>query len=351
MKHEKKAEKTASKEALTYRDQLNQLRKKWGDVVYSSVGPIPSIACEQDARIASLMKDILPILLENQEIQFQRGDQPHSKPDDVYDVVCKAIMRMTMPKLISVQPAIMPASVIFFLKYTPSVDVPAAAEYDYGVRQDVMVNLTIEKRACSAQTELLQALWLMGSDSMQDLVVTHNEDAVHTLKEAMINAIAGALDRIIMKNLYYGVRDLRVFELTENPGEFSTASKALWRRGLRPPDWIVGGLDMAVKFMGNNDFDVKPEIFYVGQARGMHVWCDVLMPDKAAVMGSTPRSPLDSGFIWSPYVLLTPKPREVTITNSQSAVNIQVLDDNRRILTRHAMTLCNPDRYLVLKRK
>jgi hypothetical protein len=354
MKHEKKAEETASKGDLAYKVQLEKLRKKWGDVIYSSIGPAPSIchASDPDVKIASLHKDVLPVLLENQEAQFKRGDQLHANPDDVYDVICKVIMRMTMPKLISIQPMIQPAGAIFFLKYTSCKGESTASEYDYGVKSDVTINLTIERQACAAQTEFLQALWLFGSESARDLSVVLGGDALHTLKEAMISAIAGALDRTLMKNLYYGVRDQRVFELTEHPtGEFSIAAKALWKRGLRPPDWIVGGLDMTVEFIGNSDFEVKPEIFYVGQARGMHVWCDVMMPGKAAVMGGGHCGPLDSGFIWSPYVLLMPTPREVTVTNSPTKIDISVLDDRRRIMTRHAMTLCNPDRYLVLKRK
>lgn len=328
---------------------LVKLRKKWETKIFESVGATP----QDDPIKARIMRDFLPILLENQEgffKSYQLSEVNKADTDDpklqqtVYDVVCKAIVRMSMPRLVSVQPMSMPTSAIFFMKYVFEQTDASKESFEYGVRPISEVVIKIDSQPCSAVTETLKTPWLMDGEAMQDLIAVRDVDAINSLKEIMVSNLVELLDMAVMKRLFDGlVAAGKVEELAPSQGsglcDFGPARNKLHKACLRQPDFIVGGSSAISSYMGAGwQSGDKSGIFCAGKTGGLEVWCDTMMPDNGAILGRAPTGLLDSGFAWAPFVPVVLLPGETECANS-----------TRRIATRHALALFDPNRFLVVK--
>jgi len=333
---------------------LKKLRAKWEDRIFASVGATP----QDDPIKARIMRDVLPILLDNQERFFksyQLSEVNRADADDpklqqtIYDLVCKAVVRMSMPRLVSVQPMSMPASFIFFMKYVFENLDAVKESFEYGAKPNSAYSINIESQACSAVTEILKVPWLMSGmsgEAMQDLVAIHDLDAIQCLKDLMVCNLVSMLDRAIMKRLFEGlVAAGKVEELAPSRGDglcdFRPAMNKLHKACLRQPDFIVGGSSAISSYAGAAiQSEDKSGIFCVGTNGGLKVWCDTMMPDNGAILGRTPTGLLDSGFVWAPFVPVVLMPNE-----SEKDGRVPP----RRIATRHALALFDPNRFLVVK--
>lgn len=305
---------------------------------------------------------ILPLVLTNEEAYLRNEraggmaniDLSKKNERKIYDLICDVFSRLTMPKLVSVQPMESPVCLVFFMNRkkegleNPNTSLP-------------QFNISVETIPVSAKSIRLNTSCLFGKTNKDetddlDLLIPHGlsrkETDIYIYNET-IKSIANEIDRYIITELIGGISEKS--DLVEDvsaylPGNgtfaLGDAANKLFRSCFSAPDWIIGSPEYVELIIGKK-LRLRDGIFLAGNVSGVDIWCDVFFP-HAALIGSSSKSIagcLDNGCIWSPYIPLVFLPSVLDPNSSPTA------ELYPRSYMRHAVTIANPGRFMLLTDK
>jgi hypothetical protein len=210
----------------------------------------------------------------------------------------------------------------------------ARVSYEYDLEANPLqpeVTLSIDADSVSAQTRRLKTSWSI--EAAQDMKAVYDMDAEQNLLDLMADEVVAEVDREILN-------DLLVASAIRVRHNFATAAGAsvnftdrnlallykvietaniIHRTTLRgPANWVVTSSDLCSKFEQLNDFrssdvmnteGVDLGIVNAGSIQSrMKVYKDPLFPNCKILMGFKGNTPMDTGYMYCPYVPLLSTP-------------------------------------------
>jgi len=335
---------SAKKQVNVVELKLKQMKDRWAKQISKFI------------KKPDFMSDkILPLVLTNEEA-YLRNERAHgmanldfNKKDErkIYDLICDVFSRLTMPKLVSVQPAESPVCLTFFMNRKQEKSENSEAYLP-------QINISVETIPVSAKSIRLNTFCLFGKTNKDETDDLHSElsrkETDTYIYNETVKSIANEIDRYIVTELISGVSEKSV--LVEDvssylPGNgtfaLENASNNLFRSCFSKAKWIIGSPEYVQLIIGKKLY-LRDGIFLAGNVSGIDIWCDVFFP-YAALIGSGGENIIDNGCIWSPYIPLVFLPGALDPCSSPTA------ELYPRSYIRHAVTVTNPGRFMLLTDK
>jgi len=291
----------------------------------------------------------MAIIFENQSIASTRGAMSEQTlTTDVTLPVKYAlpIVRDVFPQLIiskiaSIQPLPMSSGgtgQVFYLDFlredvTPNTNVTSQdSDYAFSLENEVprRLKMTVEAETLTATKDILAATWstevqedargAIGLNVPAELVSACGSEILRELEQRMLNEIlagAGAGNVNWSWTVPTGYTTKEWYETLHHA--FIDAQALIYNNRYRNADWIICGVNLAGYVMKGADFTPLERMVPPGpQLSGVRLigtktgfWDIYMTPyinTNKAIMGTYPRSTIDTGYVFAPYIPLAAMP-------------------------------------------
>jgi hypothetical protein len=210
----------------------------------------------------------------------------------------------------------------------------ARVSYEYDLEANPLqpeVTLSIDADSVSAQTRRLKTSWSI--EAAQDMKAVYDMDAEQNLLDLMADEVVAEVDREILNDLLVAaaIRVRHNFATAAGASVNFTdrnlallykmieTSNIIHRTTLRgPANWAVTSSDLCSKFEQLNDFRASDVMDTEGVNLGIvnsgsiqsriKMYKDPLFPNCKILMGFKGNTPMDTGYMYCPYIPLLSTP-------------------------------------------
>lgn len=301
---------------MTDKNTLTLLREKWG------------LADEADKERAGFTS----LILENQSRHFTRLVEetraiwgPTDWSSDLLDSLKSRLMTHPLYDLCGMQPMTGPIGVVYYYRPQSGTTVMTNANTGEEIRVPEIV-LSIEPITITAESRRLKGF--VGADESVDGMVV---ELLTELSREIINTMMPTAP----ESGNYVTEDADHWE------ELRRAAHVIHRRSQRAPaNRIVANAEMLTKLGIECPDDDSAYIQSMGEHDGRLVFLDPAFPKGQILAWYQGATPLDTGLIFSPYIMVEITPNFVDPTDGTL---------RRALRTRHKLTVVRPEFSYLIK--
>jgi hypothetical protein len=296
--------------------------------------------------IAPKLWEPLAMMFENQAGQFQHSLAEATQTTDLIlpNKYALPIIRNIFPELIATKvAAVQPMPLqsggtakIFYLDFlredagstnTKVLDSDYALNVENGVPK--RIKMTMSQDSLTAIKDILAATW--STESMEDARGALGIDVEQELVAEMSREIITEIDDRILGEMLLWATAGNVNWNWTNSGTHTdkehyetlghaliSAEDLIYANRYRKADWIIAGRNVVKYLRMMQDFKPEPRVQgenfrmgveLVGRIEGFwDIYVTPTFPTNRAIMGYYPRSQVDTGYIYAPYIPLAPMP-------------------------------------------
>jgi hypothetical protein len=334
----------------------------------------------------------MAMLFENQVLATQRAVVEQTVQADValpvtysLPIIRKVFPNLVAMKVASIQPMPMSsggvANIFYqdFLREDASDTSLTVPDSDYSMSSENAVpkriKMQIIKATVTAEKRILGAVW--SHEVAEDAAGALNIDVESELVQQMSLEILRELDQVILAEmlLWAGAGNVN-WAWTPAAGHTNKewyetlghavidAEDLIYGQRFRSADWIIAGRNVVKYLRKMQDFKPEPRnqpfdpfalgVQMVGRVEGFwDVYLTSHINSNRAIVGVYPSSQTDTGYVFAPYIPLTPMPRvyaEFLPHDDATLPGAFVNTDkfSRNVRTRYGKKLCVPQLYATL---
>lgn len=376
----------------TYRDYMNE-RRKYKDALVSKWMPLLEGTKKQNLKpIDPKLWPAMAMVFENQMLSTKRNLMEATTTSGVSMPVTYSlpIVRNVYPNLVamkvaSIQPMPMSSAGVMQIFYQDfeREDAPGGSlktsDSDYAYRAEnevpMRVKMVITSETATAVKNILGASW--SQEVQEDAMGSLNIDVEQELVTQMSLEILREIDQIMIAEMLAGATagastwnwtnattwpDKSWYETLGHA--FVDMEDDIYGARFREGQWIIAGRNVVKYIRKMQDFIPAPRnqpfdpfamgVQNVGRLQGYwDIYLTSYINTNKAIMGVYPRQTIDTGYVFAPYIPLTPMPKiyaEYNEFDHATAPGAYVNTDkwSRNVRTRYARKMVVGDLYATL---